>query len=96
MTTVASFLNSLKCKLVCETATQTFYHQKVTQLREELLSHGCDGTWHEVEGNRCVFHCRGLPTFLWEGHIDYYTTIRGPHILRDVTASAYKPITSLS
>jgi len=27
--------------------------------------------------------------FLPEGHIRYYTTVRGPDILRDVTVSGY-------
>jgi len=42
--TVASFLHSLKFKHRCETATQTFYDRKVTQLSGDSLSRGCDVT----------------------------------------------------
>jgi len=31
----------------------------------------------------------GVQTFLSEGHINYYTTVRGPEILRHVIVSGY-------
>jgi len=31
----------------------------------------------------------GLQTFLSEGHISYYTTVRGPDILHDVIVSGF-------
>ena len=48
VTTVASFLNSLKCKLGCAAATKTFYHRKVRHLRGESLSRGHDQGRNEV------------------------------------------------
>ena len=44
LTAVASFRQSLRCKLGCEVATQTFNDRKVTQLSGESLSRGCDVT----------------------------------------------------
>jgi len=35
------------------------------------------------------FYSRGLQTFLSKGHISYYTTVRGPEILRNVIVSGY-------
>ena len=41
------------------------------------------------ERSSSFVYTRGLQTFLFKGHISYYTTVRGPDILRNLIASGY-------
>jgi len=43
--------------------------------------------WGTDSGLHGLLYSRGLQTFLSEGHISYYTTVRGPEILRTVIVS---------
>jgi len=38
---------------------------------------------------RSLSWSRGLQTFLYEGHISYYSTVRGPDILHNVIVQGY-------
>jgi len=48
----------------------------------------CVNTIHTFKSFRFV-HTRGLQTSLSEGHISYYTTVRGPDVLCNVIVSKY-------
>jgi len=42
-----------------------------------------------AEQNRCLYDKSDLQTFLSDGHICYYRTVRGADILRNVIVSGY-------
>jgi len=41
---------------------------------------------------KMILHVRALQTFLSGGHISYFTTVRGPDVLRNVIVSGYVTI----
>ena len=74
--------SGFSCKWQDENRQQKAIKQDVATSFELFLQNQF-GPVLRVDLNQC------LQTFLSEGHISYYTTVRGPDILRNVVVSDY-------
>jgi len=82
------------CFYCCDNSSHELLKtQKLRTSRHPMLAsrflHNFSGYILSCRKTVALFYSRGLRTFLSEGHISSYTTVRGPDIFRNVIVSGY-------